>query len=89
MNASNFNQTVLSSESRVNLITIAGNSFSVASLNRDNRSINRPMRGNKEITYKTLKGALNCKVAKQNGGVSVLVDLHNQTDYAKAIITRL
>ena len=89
MNSFNFSNTVLSSESRVNIIRLVNGSYSVRSLNRDTRSTKTPMKGAKEITYKTLKGALNCKIAKQNGGVSILVDLNGHTDFAKATITTI
>jgi len=89
MNVAKFSNTVLPAETRINFITLVNGQYSVRVLNRETRSTKTPMRGAKEIMYKTIKGALNCNFAKQNGGVSILVDLNGHTDYAKAIITKL
>ena len=84
MKSVEFKNTVLPVEKRINFITVNQNgTFRCEAVNRESRTIKCNYK-----EYKTLRGAMNCLFAKQNGGANVLIELKG-TDWAKATVTTL
>ena len=76
--------TVLASEKRINFVTLnQDGTFTCEAVNRESRTTKCNYKN-----YKTIRGAVNCLFAKQNGGVNVLIE-PNGTDWSKATVTTL